>query len=138
MPEVTTSDYGEATHARFTPEAVFRALADATRLRCLLLIATNHELCVCELVHALDLSQPKISRHLKLLRDSGLVADRREKIWVYYRIAPELPDWVATVIQVTVESNARKAPFAADARRLSAMPDRPGDRCPEYHPTESS
>lgn len=138
MAEITTPVSGAAEHALFTPETVFQALADATRLRCLLLIAANSELCVCELVHALDLSQPKISRHLKLLRDSGLVADRREKIWVHYRIAPELPVWVDTVIQATVESNANKAPFAADAERLSAMPNRPGDRCPEYYPTESS
>lgn len=138
MSEVATPVSDKTEQSTFTPENVFRALADTTRLRCLLLIASNRELCVCELVHALDMSQPKISRHLKLLRDSGLVADRRERIWVHYRIAPDLPGWVATVIQATVESNANEAPFAVDARRLSAMPDRPGGPCPESHPTEST
>ncbi len=137
MVEVSTPVSSETEQSVCTPENVFRALADTTRLRCLLLIATNRELCVCELVHALDLSQPKISRHLKLLRDNGLVADRRERIWVHYRIAPDLPGWVDTVIQATVDSNTNQAPFAEDARRLAAMPDRPGGPCPEYHPTEA-
>lgn len=138
MNEVTTPVPGEAEQSVFAPDRVFQALADATRLRCLLLLAENGELCVCELVHALELSQPKISRHLKLLRDSGLVADRRERIWVHYRIAPDLPDWVDRVIHATVKSNADHTPFSADAQRLLAMPDRPTDRCPEYYPTSST
>lgn len=136
MAEVITRVFSENEQSIFTPENVFRTLADATRLRCLLLIAANDELCVCELVYALDLSQPKISRHLKLLRDSGLVTDRRERIWVHYRIAPDLPTWVNSVIRATVESHANNAPFDADAQRLSGMPDRPADRCPEYYPTQ--
>ncbi len=130
MAEVATSFSSETDQPVFAPERVFQALADATRLRCLVLIAANGELCVCELVYALDLSQPKISRHLKLLRDCGLVADRRERIWVHYRIPSDLPAWVDTVIRATVRSNEKKAPFDADAHRLSGMPDRPDGRCP--------
>ena len=62
--------------------AVFKACADATRLRILFLLAVR-ELCVCEMMFALDLSQPKMSRHLALLREAGLVTDRRAGQWVY-------------------------------------------------------
>ena len=111
------------------PDEFFQALADSTRLRCVVLIATHDELCVCELVHALELSQPKISRRLKLLRDVGVVDDRRERIWVHYRIAENLPIWARQVIQATVEANVGVSPFAEDAMQLAAMPDRPVERC---------
>lgn len=111
------------------PEDIFQALADSTRLRCLALIVPRGELCVCELVHALELSQPKISRHLKLLRETGLVADRRERIWVHYRLADTLPAWTRTTLDAVVAEHADSPPFADDARRLAHMPDRPDGRC---------
>ena len=111
------------------PEVVFQALADSTRLRCLALIVTHGELCVCELVYALELSQPKISRHLKLLRETGLVADRRERIWVHYRLADTLPSWTRTTLDAVVAEHADSPPFVEDARRLAHMPDRPDGRC---------
>src|SRR5690606_12109290 len=74
-----------------TPPALFKALADETRARIVLLITHEQELCVCELTCALNQSQPKISRHLAQLRASGLLADRRQGQWVYYRLHPHLP-----------------------------------------------
>lgn len=62
----------------------FKVLADETRLRCLALIYENHELCVCELIHALELPQSKISRHLSLIKLNKLIIDRREGQWVLY------------------------------------------------------
>lgn len=76
--------------ADLTPTVVFKCLADDTRVRLMLLIAREQELCVCELVCALQQSQPKISRHLAQLRTCGLLADRRQGQWVYYRLHPEL------------------------------------------------
>lgn len=125
MNAATTAD--AATTA--APAEIFQAMADSTRLRCLALIVGHGELCVCELVHALELSQPKISRHLKLLRETGLVADRRERIWVHYRLADTLPSWARTTLNDVVAAHAQDAPFADDARRLARMPDRPGGRC---------
>ena len=61
-----------------TPPIVFKCLADDTRARMTLLIAREGELCVCELTHALELSQPKISRHLAQLREAGILMDRRK------------------------------------------------------------
>ena len=81
-------------------ETVFRALADQTRLRILGLLLTG-EVCVCHIHDSLRISQPKASRHLAYLRQSGLVATRREGLWVHYRLAT-LPDAVLEVVRSTV------------------------------------
>jgi ArsR family transcriptional regulator, arsenate/arsenite/antimonite-responsive transcriptional repressor len=112
------------------PNALFAALAHDTRLRCLLLLVEHDELCVCELTHAIGAAQPHVSRHLAQLRELGLVSDRREGLWIHYRIHPALPGWVKTVLKATDEGVGREAPFASDARTLSTMPNRPGaPRC---------
>jgi ArsR family transcriptional regulator len=64
---------------------LFRALGDETRLRVIALLA-HGELCVCHLQEALELPQPTVSRQLAILRRAGLVEDRRERTWVYYRL----------------------------------------------------
>lgn len=64
----------------------FKACSDRTRLRILSLLMQREELCVCELIDALALPQAKISRHLAYLRKTGLVSDRRDAQWVYYRL----------------------------------------------------
>lgn len=66
--------------------AVFKALSDETRLRMLILFAIR-ELCVCEVVKILGLSQSRVSRHLAILRGAGLVNDRREGTWIYYTLS---------------------------------------------------
>lgn len=110
-------------------DTLFRTLADPTRLRALVLLQLEGELCVCELTHALGESQPKISRHLAQLRESGLVADRRAGQWVYYRLNPTLPEWVKQVLTTTVAALAVETPHQHDRRQLCAMPNRPGARC---------
>ncbi len=80
----------------------FHALSDATRLRCLALLHSQGEVCVCELTRTLGQSQPKISRHLGLLRDLGLVETRRAGVWVHYRIAPNLPAWAVSVLDIAL------------------------------------
>jgi ArsR family transcriptional regulator len=103
----------------------FQLLSDDTRLRCLLLMQQQGELCVCELVHALGLIQPKVSRHLAALRDYGVVADRRSGQWIYYQIDPDLPAWARQVIEATVSEAASRAPFVNDLAVLAKMPNRP-------------
>jgi DNA-binding transcriptional ArsR family regulator len=69
---------------------VFKALADSIRLRILGLLSSR-EMCVCEVMVALDLTQPTASHHLRILENVGLVKDRKEGKWVFYSIAsPEL------------------------------------------------
>ena len=89
-----------------TPPEVFKSLADETRVRAMLLIANQGELCVCELMCALDDNQPKISRHLAQLRSNDLLLDRRQGQWVYYRLNPDLPAWVREILHVTSLANA--------------------------------
>ncbi len=112
------------------PEQLFSSLSNDTRLRCLVLLIRHGELCVCELTHALGISQPHVSRHLALLRESGLVADRRAGLWVYYRINPELPGWVTKVLDEVYAGVASQPPYSDDAGLLDAMPNRPdAPRC---------
>jgi ArsR family transcriptional regulator len=66
-------------------ESLFKALGDATRLRILGLLLTG-EVCVCDIHESLKIPQPKASRHLAYLRRSGLVATRREGLWIHYRL----------------------------------------------------
>ncbi|MDO8615807.1 MAG: metalloregulator ArsR/SmtB family transcription factor [Dehalococcoidia bacterium] len=68
--------------------AVFKALADGTRLRILRSISQMRELCECNIVPAFGLSQPTISYHLKVLRESGLIQSERRGQWVYHRVDP--------------------------------------------------
>ncbi|MHB8621752.1 MAG: metalloregulator ArsR/SmtB family transcription factor [Sulfuricaulis sp.] len=107
----------------------FPALADPTRLRCLLLLASAGELCVCEITHALHESQPKISRHLATLRATGIVSDRRQGLWIHYRINPDLPGWARAILATASKANAAAKPFAQDRRRLCGAPTRPPVRC---------
>ena len=110
-------------------DTLFRMLANPTRLRILMLLQREGELCVCELTHALNLSQPKISRHLAHLRESGLLLAERQGQWIYYRTNPALPGWAEGVLQQTLIGNANTEPFRNDHHILGTMPDRPGDAC---------
>ncbi|MBF0159814.1 MAG: metalloregulator ArsR/SmtB family transcription factor [Magnetococcales bacterium] len=110
------------------PLVLFKALMDETRLRCLVLMVCEGELCVCELGYALGMIQPKISRHLALLRQSGMVQDRRRGHWVHYDIHPDLPPWAWTILRATAEGATAMEPFLDDRARLQTMADRPG-RC---------
>lgn len=87
------------------PTTLFKCLADETRIRMILLITRERELCVCELTCALDESQPKISRHLAQLRSCGLLANRRRGQWVYYRLHPNLPGWVHELLTTVLDAN---------------------------------
>ena len=69
-----------------TTAQIFKALGDETRLRIMALLLGSQELCVCDLMAALDLPQSTVSRHLSYLRNAGLVDDRRQGIWMYYTI----------------------------------------------------
>jgi len=69
---------------------MFKALADPTRVKLLSLIAAadGGEACVCDLIEPVQLSQPTVSHHMKLLVDAGLITREQRGKWAYYRIAP--------------------------------------------------
>ena len=110
-------------------DTFFKMLADSTRLRCLLLMQAEGELCVCELTHALNLSQPKISRHLAHLREAGVLVARRNGTWMNYRINPDLQGWALDILQTTLDGVRETEPFISDKKILDKMADRPGQAC---------
>lgn len=67
---------------------VFKALSDETRIR-LLKLVQQRELCVCELMQTLNMTQSRVSRNLGILKDAGLVTDRRDGLWVHYSLNEE-------------------------------------------------
>ncbi len=64
----------------------FRVLADEARLSMLWLLFNHRELCVCDFIEVLGITQSKASRHLRILYSAGIVSDRRDGLWVYYRL----------------------------------------------------
>ena len=82
------------------PVQLFKVLSDETRLAIIMLLRETEELCVCDICGATSQSQPKISRHMAILRESGLVLDRREGKWIYYRLSPHMPAWAAENITI--------------------------------------
>jgi ubiquinone/menaquinone biosynthesis C-methylase UbiE/DNA-binding transcriptional ArsR family regulator len=96
---------------------IFRALADATRLRVVALVRSL-ELSVGELAQVLEQSQPRVSRHVKILADAGLVERRREGSWVF--VAPGAPEVVAP-IAAALDAWGGDWWTQADAARLAAV-----------------
>jgi ArsR family transcriptional regulator len=68
---------------------VFKSLSDDIKLRILKILQRKDELCVCEIMQALNISQSRASRNLGVLKNAGLVADRRDGLWVFYSINKE-------------------------------------------------
>ncbi len=111
-------------HQMENATTVFATLADPIRLRALALIAKHGELCVCEVVAALDLPQPKVSRHLAVMRDAGLLRDRRDAQWVLYALSPDMPAWISATIRAAVTGVENDPLHNKDSKRL-ARADRP-------------
>ncbi|AUX86700.1 metalloregulator ArsR/SmtB family transcription factor [Acinetobacter tandoii] len=82
----------------------FKCLSDPTRLDIMKWVLVRENVCVCELTELLQLSQPKISRHLALLRNLSVLLDQRKGQWVYYRVNPDLPEWANAVLKIIAQS----------------------------------
>ncbi len=111
------------------PDDLFSILSDPTRLRVLMLIQAEGELCVCELTYSLRESQPKISRHLALMREAGVVEARRAGTWMHYRIHPGLPAWSSKIIRQVFDQLIGLSAFKGDRERLQQMNNRPENVC---------
>ena len=70
----------------------YQALGDENRIRILNLLVAKGELCVCDIQRVLDAPQARVSRHLAYLKNSGWVKDRREGLWMMYRVSESLND----------------------------------------------
>lgn len=103
-----------------SPQAFFEALSDPIRRRILALLLSHDERCVCDLNAVLDASQPKVSRHLAVLREAGLVLARREGVWMHYRLHPELSAWAVRVLWHMKEGMPAEAAVHDQGRQACA------------------
>lgn len=98
--------------------SVFKALSDETRLRIVKLLE-NGELCVCHIVAAVDMSQSKISFHLKILKEAGLVKDWREGKWMHYRLNES--DLFKRLLFLSIAERIQEEEIDNDRQRLEAF-----------------
>lgn len=112
---------------------VFATLGNEIRLRCLYLAAKHGEICVCEAVDALGISQPTASKAFKALKDIGLVDDRREANWTFYRLNPAMPKWARSITYIATRELEQDGSCADDDQRFQQSRVRnrrtPGQTC---------
>ena len=95
--------------------SIFKALSDETRLRVIKLLE-NGELCVCDIFTALDMSQPKVSFHLNVLKEAGFLKDRKQGRWTHYRLDDS--DLFRRFLLMSVLERIPKEAVAGDRNRL--------------------
>lgn len=94
---------------------VLKALSDETRLR-ILNIVYEKELCVCDIMETLKISQAKASRHLIYMKNAGLLKDRRSAQWVYYSIVPD--EGIRFVDSLVYDDLRKMEPYKSDLENL--------------------
>ncbi len=94
---------------------IFKALSDETRLR-IVKILEKGELCVCDIVAALDIVQPKASFHLGVLKEAGLIKDRKQGKWIHYSLNES--DLFKRMLMVSVCEKADGKMTGDDQKRL--------------------
>ena len=113
-----------------------KALADPLRLRMLSAIATDPrgESCVCDLAELADVSQPTISHHLKVLKDTGLLSSQRRGTWVYYRLVPTrqaavtaLLDGFASTVAADPAEDRPESPREVDSHVIDRLAEELAD-----------
>ena len=120
----------------------FHALSNDIRLRIVLLLAAEPQLSVCQLVRILNLPQPKVSRHLAVLREAGVVAVDRKAQWICYRLGDAMQPWQRKVVEATRESLRDDEQYLADQRMLKEIRERARQAnhpcAPAEHTTEEA
>ncbi len=108
------------------PEDLFKALSDTTRLRIIRLLVTSDEAaCLCEFVDALREPQYNLSRHLKLLRQSGLLSSKKEGRWVYHCLTrePQIVQRIYALVQTLADSDGIYKADSQNFKRRIALRD---------------
>jgi ArsR family transcriptional regulator len=100
---------------------IFKALSEEPRLRILNLLLTHGELCVCDIMAALELPQSTASRHLAYLKKTGWVDDRREAVWIHYSIARDTQPLLQDLVPLLKRHLAASGVTIADQQRLEAF-----------------
>lgn len=101
----------------------FKVLADEARLQMLWLLFNHRELCVCDLMAALEITQSKASRHLSTLRHAGLVTDRKDGLWSYYALCPGTDAFTRDQLRLLRRSLAQRPDAAPLLGKLHAWLD---------------
>src|SRR5512134_541647 len=96
----------------------FKSLSEETRLRILKLLERG-ELCVCDIVAALDMVQPKVSFHLNVLKESGFLKDRKQGRWIHYSLDDS--DFFRRFLLMSVLERIPKEAMSEDRKRLDAF-----------------
>jgi len=97
---------------------IFKALSDETRLRIIKLLEQG-ELCVCDIVAALDMVQPKVSFHLSALKEAGLIKDRKQGKWTHYSLNEK--DMFRRLLMLTICERMQDDTIAVDKKRLEVF-----------------
>ncbi len=116
LADVSGCDVAPLVHEPLSAEAAdelarkLKALSDPGRLRLLSVVASHRggEACVCDLSAGIELSQPTISHHLKVLKTAGLLESERRGSWVYYRVVPEALQQLAQLLGTEAASESRR------------------------------
>ncbi|WP_394256142.1 metalloregulator ArsR/SmtB family transcription factor [Vibrio harveyi] len=95
----------EENTSHVDPSSFFKLMSDPLRLKILMLLEDEQDLTVTDLKNALNESQPKVSRHLALLRDTTFLKDTRHGLWIHYRLSPSLPVWIKHLLQTVRVGN---------------------------------
>lgn len=98
--------------------AILKALSDETRLKMLAVLLAEGELCVCDVVEALQITQSKASRHLRYLVNAGYLEDRKDGTWVHYRIARR-PGHAQRALLKAISTDLAEGLPAGAGRRLA-------------------
>lgn len=116
--------------ANVSPAEIFQALADLTRVRVVrLLAATKEEACLCEVVDSLLEPQYKLSRHLKILKQSGIVTAEKDGRWIYHGLVKGYP-YLSRLYGAILAFPDRDQVFASDLERFEErMSLREDNRC---------
>jgi ArsR family transcriptional regulator len=105
-----------------------KALADETRVQILCLLFHHPELCVCEIMSAIDITQSKASRHLATLRHAGLVTDRREGAWSFYALRPQDESFQSEMLEV-LRRHLAEVPGTAEVLARVQLACQEGGKC---------
>lgn len=111
LSEVNSCSYAPMVREPLSPEAAvdiaatLKALADPVRLRLFSLVASHSggEACVCDISSDIDVTQPTVSHHLKVLKEAGLLTSERRASWVYYSVVPQALATLSSVLSVVAD-----------------------------------